>query len=242
MNSTLCTICMRGGSQGVKNKNCKLINGKPLMYYTIRQAIKAKIFDHVMVSTDSKKILKIAKSYGADGWFLRPKKLASDHSPKVPAIKHALFQAEKHYNKKFDIVIDLDATAPLRKVEDIINAYKVFIKKKPDYLITGTKSRKNPYFNIVEIVNKKVKKVKMIKKMVFRRQDAPKTFDMNASIYIWNKKTLMNSGNSLETYNKKKVILYEMPDSRSLDIDSELDFQLVEFLLKKNKNDKKLFQ
>ena len=78
--------------------------------------------------------------------------------------------------------------------------------------------------------------------MIFRRQDAPKTFDMNASIYIWNKKTLMNSGNSLETYNKKKVILYEMPDSRSLDIDSELDFQLVEFLLKKNKNDKKLFQ
>ena len=67
---------MRGGSQGVKNKNFKLINGKPLMYYTIKQAIKSKIFDHIVVSTDSKKILKIAKSYGADGWFLRPKKLA----------------------------------------------------------------------------------------------------------------------------------------------------------------------
>jgi|TARA_Y100000294_G_C8526521_1_gene325161 CMP-N,N'-diacetyllegionaminic acid synthase len=233
---------MRGGSQGVKNKNCKLINGKPLMYYTIRQAIKSKIFDHVMVSTDSKKILKIAKSCGADGWFIRPKKFSFNSSPKLPAIQHALKEAEKFYNNKFNFIVDLDATSPLRKVEDIINAYKVFIKKKPDLLITGTKSRKNPYFNIVEIVNKKVKKVKIIKKMIFRRQDAPKTFDMNASIYIWNKKTLMNSGNSLETYNKKKVILYEMPDSRSLDIDSELDFQLVEFLLKKNKNDKKLFQ
>ena len=74
MNSTLCTICMRKGSQGVKNKNYRLINGKPLMYFTIKQAIKAKIFDHIVVSTDSKKMLKIAKSYGADGWFLRPKK------------------------------------------------------------------------------------------------------------------------------------------------------------------------
>ena len=70
MNSILCTICMRGGSQGVKNKHTKLINGKPLMYYTIKQAIKSKIFDHIVVSTDSKKILKKARSYGAEGCFL----------------------------------------------------------------------------------------------------------------------------------------------------------------------------
>ena len=77
---------MRGGSQGLKNKNYRLINGKPLMYFTIKQAIKAKIFDHIVVSTDSKKILKIAKSYGADAWFLRPKKLASNRSQKVPSV------------------------------------------------------------------------------------------------------------------------------------------------------------
>ena len=69
---------MRSESKGVKNKNIKLINGRPLMYYTIKQAIKSRIFDHIVVSTDSKKILKIAKSYGADAWFLRPKKLASN--------------------------------------------------------------------------------------------------------------------------------------------------------------------
>ena len=82
----LCTVCMRSGSKGVKNKNLKIINKKPLMYYTISQAIKSKIFDNIVVSTNSKKILKKAKSYGADGWFLRPKKLSSDYSPKVPAI------------------------------------------------------------------------------------------------------------------------------------------------------------
>ena len=91
---------------------------------------------------------------------------------------------------------------------------------------------------MVEIVNKKVKKVKIIKKMIFRRQDAPKTYDMNASIYIWNRKTLMNSGSDIAALSrniKEKVVLYEMPYSRSIDIDSELDFKLVEFLLKKEK-------
>ena len=97
MSTTLCTICMRKGSQGLKNKNLKRINGKPLMYYTIKQAIKSKIFDHVVVSTDSNKILKYAKSYGAEGWFLRPKKLATNKSSKVAAIKHTFIEAEKFY-------------------------------------------------------------------------------------------------------------------------------------------------
>jgi len=155
MNSTLCTICMRSGSQGVKNKNSKIINGKPLMYYTIKQAIKSRLFDHIVVSTDSKKILNKAKFYGAEGWFIRPKKLATNKSSKIPVLQHALKQSEKYYKKKFNLIVDLDVTSPLRKVEDIINAYKIFIKQKSDILITGTKSKKNPYFNIVEIVKKK---------------------------------------------------------------------------------------
>ena len=236
MNTTLCTICMRKESQGVKNKNIKLINGKPLMYFTIKQAIKSKIFDHVVVSTDSKKILRDAKTYGAEGWFKRPKKLSTNSSSKIKAIRHALIKAEKHYDIKFNFIVDLDVTSPLRKVEDIINAYKLFIKKKADILITGNKSKKNPYFNVVEIVNKKVKKIKNPKQHVFRRQDAPPTYDMNASIYIWNRKTLINSNSvikGLEQNSTTKVVLYEMPESRSIDIDSKLDFQLVQFLLKK---------
>ena len=229
--SILCTICMRSGSKGVKNKNIKLINNKPLMYYTIKQALKSKIFNQIVVSTDSKKLLKCAKLYGAEGWFIRPKKLSLDVSPKIAVIKHALLQSEKYYNKKFNFIVDLDVTSPLRKVEDIINAFKLFIKKKGDVLITGAKSRRSPYFNIVEIVNKKVQKVKSIRKNFFRRQDVPQTYDMNASIYIWNRETLISSN----TLFKGKTIFYEMPESRSIDIDSELDFKIVELLLKKNK-------
>ena len=220
---------MRGGSKGVKDKHIRAINGKPLMYFTIKQAIKSKIFDQVIVSTDSKKILKIAKSCGADGWFLRPKNLALTTSPKVPAIKHALLQAEKFYNKRFDIIVELDATSPLREIKDITNAYKFFIKKKANMLITGCKSRKNPYYNMVEIINNKLKKVKKSKKNIYRRQDAPKTYDCNASIYIWNRKSLIN----FKSFFTKKTIFYEMPETRSIDIDTEFDFQLVEFLLKK---------
>ena len=91
---------------------------------------------------------------------------------------------------------------------------------------------------MVEKVNKKVKVVKKIKKTFFtRRQDCPKTYDMNASIYIWNRRSVMNPGSNLEAYDKEKVILYEMSASRSIDIDSKLDFKIVEFLLK-NKHKK----
>ena len=222
---------MRSGSRGVKNKNIKLIKGRPLMYYTIKQAIKSRIFDHIVVSTDSKKILKIAKSYGADGWFLRPKKLSLDTSKKDSAIRHALFQAEKFYNKKFEIIIDLDVTSPLRKTSDILKAYKFFIKRKANILFSGCKSKKNPYFNMIEIVNNKAQIAKKLKKNIYRRQDAPKTYDANASVYIWNRKSLINFLSSPI----RKTVFYEMPESRSIDIDSELDFRLVEFLLKKEK-------
>ena len=227
---------MRSGSQGVRNKNMKLINGKPLMYYTIKQAIKSKLFDNIVVSTDSKKILAKAKSYGAEGWFMRPKRLASNTCSKIPVIKHALREAEKFYSKKFKYIIDLDVTSPLRSVEDIINAYKTLIKNKGDVLVSVTKSKKNPYFNMVEIIKKKVKNVKIVKKKIFRRQDAPITYDMNASIYIWNRNNLMHSKSViLEKATTSKTVFYEMPGIRSIDIDSKLDFEIVEFLLKKRK-------
>lgn len=230
MSSNLCIISMRAGSKDVKNKNFKLINGKPLMYYTIKQAIKSKIFDHIIVSTDSKKILKFAKSYGAEGWFLRPKRLASSRSKKVPVIKHAFFEAEKFYNKNFETIIDLDVTSPLRKIDDIIKAHKFFIKKKANILITGCKSKKNPYFNMFELKNNKIQKIKKLKKNIYRRQDAPTTYDFNASIYIWKRESLIN----FKSFFSNKAVFYEMPENRSIDIDSELDFKLVEFLLKES--------
>lgn len=227
----LCTICARSGSKGLKNKNIKKINGKNLICFTIEQAIKSKIFDNIVISTDSEKIQKITKKYQnkIGCWFLRSKSLSTDKAPKIPVIKDALKRSEEYFKKKFDYVIDLDPTSPLRLVKDIKIAFKLFKQKKADLLITGCESRKNPYFNMFEIKNKKAKIVKKHKNTsFFNRQSSPKVYEMNASIYIWKRKSLITARKLF----LNNTIAYIMPYERSIDIDSELDFQFVKKLIK----------
>ena len=229
MNKVLCTICMRSGSKGVPGKNFRNLHGKPLMAYTIDQAKQSALFDYVIVSTDSVQIAETAKQYGAEAWFVRPAELATDTAPKLPVIRHALLEAEKYYGHEFDILVDLDATSPLRSVQDIKKSYEQFNAGGADILITGSPSRKNPYFNMVEIVDGRVRKVKESQSTPARRQDAPLVYDMNASIYIWKRKVLLEC----ETLFTAKTSLYVMPEERSIDVDTELDWELVELLIGK---------
>ncbi len=226
----LCTICARGGSKGVKNKNIRPLNGKPMIAYTIEQAQKSKLFDHIVVSTDSDEIATVALQYGAEVFFKRSAALSSDTAGKLDVIKDAFLKSEKHYNQNFSHLIDLDATAPLRDINDIINAYNQFLKDDNDNLITGMPSRRSPYFNLVELNEEgKVVLSKPLDKKLLRRQDVPKSYDMNASIYIWKRDALLNN----DTLFLEKTGLYIMPEERSIDIDSELDFEFVEFLMRK---------
>lgn len=218
---------MRKGSSEVKNKNLKIIKGKPLMYYTINQAIKSKIFDNIVVSTDSIKILKLSKKYGAEGWFLRPKKYSNNKISKREAIIHALEKAEDKYSIKYDLVFDLDVTSPLRKISDIKNALKMLISKKASNLFSVTDAKKNPYFNMVEFKNNKFDLVVPGKKIT-SRQTAPKVYEMNASIYIWKRNYLLKS----KTLFGDKTVLFYMPQERSIDIDSNFDFKMVKELIK----------
>ena len=234
----LCTICMRGGSKEIVNKNIKKIGGKPLMSYTISQALKSKLFDLVMVSTDSKKLFNCAVKYGATGWFLRPKKLATDDSVFMPTMRHALKKAEKFKKKKFDIIFNLHVTAPLRNIKDIKNSYEQFISEKSNKLISVTPCKRNPYFNMLEKVKNKVQIVKKNKKKIGRRQDAPNVYDMNASIYIWKRKELLKINSRYDS----KTSLYIMPAERSIDIDSLFDWKLVDYILKKKNEKKTLFK
>ena len=226
----LCTICMRGGSKGVPRKNLRELHGKPLVAYTIEHARESALFEHIVVSTDSHEIAEVAKSFGVESWFLRPAELATDEAPKLLAIRHALQESEKHYGQIYDVIVDLDATSPLRKIEDIVGAYRQFLDEKADILISGCPSRKNPYFNMVEEVNGRIQKVKQLDSVPTRRQDAPEVYDMNASIYIWNRKALIEN----ETLFTDKTSLFIMPEERSLDIDTDLDWSFVEFIMKKS--------
>ena len=179
----LCTICARKGSKGLKGKNYLTLLGKPLIKHTIEQANKSKLFTKIVVSSDSKKIINISKKE-TDYAISRSKKLSNDHSSKVDAIKDALLRAEKHFKLRFDIVVDLDVTSPLRSKNDIKNALDLFIKKKPGNLVSGYKARRNPYFNQVMYKNSYLDVVCNSKKKIVRRQSAPQIYDLNASIYI----------------------------------------------------------
>jgi len=224
----LCTVCARGGSKGIKNKNIKKLFNKPLILHTLLQAKKSRIFDKIIVSTDSNKIINISKRK-VDYIVKRPKKLSTAKASKIFAIKHALIQAEINFKKKFDIVIDLDATSPLRNIGDIIKAKNKFVRNKYENLISVCHSRKNPYFNIVEKTKKGLKLVRETKKNYVRRQDAPDVYDINASIYIWKRAALLNTNKVVTNITG----FYIMPKIRSIDIDDYFDFKLVELLMKR---------
>ena len=229
--SILCTICARGGSKGIKNKALKKILGKPLIYYTIKQALNAKVFDKILLSTDSKKIQKIGKQYGIESWLLRPTNLSTDNVSKLKVIRHAFLSAEKYYKKKFDTCVDLDLTSPLRSLSDIKKAIKKFKKTNSSNLFSVTKANKNPYFNMVENKKNKVQLLKNEKKKIYSRQKAPKVYEMNASIYIFKRNFILNNKNII---NKSSSLFY-MPRERSIDIDDVFDLYLVKQLFKNGK-------
>ena len=224
----ICTICARGGSKGVKGKNIRPLNGKPLIAYSIEQAKQSGLFDVIAVSSDSDLILETAGSFGADYLIKRPDVLAIDQAAKLPVIKHCVAEVESLKGYAFDTIVDLDATSPLRSIEDIKAAVALLEDSGVSNVITAMPSRRSPYFNLVELNAKGfVELSKPLEMPVVRRQDAPKCFDMNASIYAWVRSTFLTSDSIFNDDTK----LYVMPEERSIDIDSELDFKFVEFLI-----------
>ncbi len=225
----LCTICARGGSKGVKNKNLKKFLGKPLIYYTISQAKKINRFTKIVCSSDSKNILNIAKKNKVDYALLRPKFLSNDKVEKLKAIKHCLINSEKFFKLKFDFIVDLDVTAPLRSIKDINKIISLISSKNNAHnILSLTPSRKNPYFNMVEIKrNNKLEIVKKISKKIHSRQKAPKVYEINAGIYAWKRKSLIKSCDLIN----KNTHYFIVPNSRSLDIDTPDDFKIVKSLL-----------
>ncbi|MFQ5957521.1 MAG: cytidylyltransferase domain-containing protein [Candidatus Brocadiales bacterium] len=225
----LSTICARGGSKGLPQKNIRTLAGKPLIAHTIETALSCKRLNRVIVSTDDQEIAEISRQYGAEVPFLRPEELAGDNSSKWPVLQHAVKYLENKESTAVDIVVDLDPTSPLRKVSDIEECIDKLIDERPDAVITVYEAYKNPYFNMVEFRDGRAFLSKDAGRPITSRQDAPKVYSMNASVYaIW--RDVLMSRDSLFTGNVKAVI---MPPERSVDIDREIDFDFVEFLIKK---------
>lgn len=229
----ICTICARGGSKGVVGKNSRELLGKPLLAWTIDQARATGLFAAIAFSSDSDQLLETAREAGADIAVKRPDEMATDTAPKLPAIRHCLEQAIARTGTTPDIFVDLDVTSPLRLSSDISGVVDLLRKSGARNVITGAPAHRSPYFNLVEArPDGSVGLSKAADPPIVRRQDAPRCFDMNASIYAWRVAAFLE--NPAVFYPDTR--LFEMPQERSVDINSELDFTLVELLLRKRQS------
>jgi N-acylneuraminate cytidylyltransferase len=183
--SVVAFIFARGGSKGLPGKNIRLLNGKPLIAWSIEHALNVKRIDRVIVSTDSEEIAKVAKQYGAEVPFIRPAELATDDSPEWLAWRHALNYLIETKGNLPDVMVSVPSTAPLRQLVDIENCLDEYEKGCADVVITVTAAHRNPYFNMVKVnQDGSVGLVNPPESTIARRQDAPLVYDMTTVCYV----------------------------------------------------------
>jgi N-acylneuraminate cytidylyltransferase/CMP-N,N'-diacetyllegionaminic acid synthase len=224
----LALIPARGGSKGLPRKNIKTLLGKPLIAWTIEQALASKYLDKVIVSTDDREIAEVSKKYSAEVPFIRPKELAEDDTKGINVILHVINWIEKN-NKKYDLIILLQPTSPLRTSEDIDNAISLFFLKKANAIVSVCEVDHHPLrantlpedgcmkdFIKPEITNK-------------NRQELPKYYRLNGAIYL----AYWDYLKEQKTFFGKKTFACIMPQDKSIDIDSEIDFELTKIIMKR---------
>jgi len=227
----ICFIAARGGSRGVENKNIRIIGGKPLIAHTIEKAIKSKIFSHVIVSTDSKRIVCISKKFNAEIPFMRPKNLATHNADGKDVILHGIKKLNS-LGYKFDILVSLDCTVPFIKISDIKRSIELMKKKKSSVICSVYEQHLNPYFNIAEINSKGyLQLAKSKKNRPKNRQDAPKVYQMNG-LYTINTKDFVKNGKKI--FDKMHPLVVDI--ETGLMIDTKFEFKLAELIMKNKLN------
>jgi CMP-N,N'-diacetyllegionaminic acid synthase len=225
-------IGARKGSKGVPRKNFRMMHGKPLIDWSLDQLLSHPLVDAVVVSTDDEEIYDHAVAKGCLKIGLRPAHLATDTAGKWGVWQHALEAAEALVGP-VEAFLDLDCTSPLRLPEDITAALELFREQRPDMVMSCCEARKNPYFNLVEPDATGALHVsKPLPGGVVARQQAPVVYEHAASTYVVDPAYLKRSKGLWEG----RVIPYLMPPERCVDIDTPLDFRLVEFLMEEAQN------
>lgn len=233
----LFTLCGRAGSKGVKGKNARDFLNIPLCWYSLagvvlytEQYLTNSDNYNIVLNTDSEDLIKLIKKVDIPVTILRrDESLAGDKVAKVAVIHDCLTRAEEQFGIVYDVVVDLDITSPLRKVNDIKNAIeKKLLRPEVDVVYSVTDSRRNPYFNMVKEENGFF--CKAISSNYTTRQEAPVFYDMNASIYAYSPKALKEKDHSTFFNSNCDAIL--MQDTGILDIDSEEDYELMQVIAK----------
>jgi CMP-N,N'-diacetyllegionaminic acid synthase len=236
----LITICARGGSKGIPNKNIKPIANLPLIAYSINcaKAFAQKHNAFLALSTDSKEIKHIANLYYQFDDYERPNELATDTAGKLPVLIDILNYTELKNKLTFDYLLDLDVTSPLRNMEDLDAAFEVLKNSSNGLnLFSVNHANRNPYFNMVEEnENGFYSLIKDLPDNVTSRQAAPKVYDLNASFYFYKRSFFTNQS---KTAIGKNSLIYIMPHT-CFDLDEPIDFDFMEYLIENNKLDFKL--
>jgi CMP-N-acetylneuraminic acid synthetase len=228
---SICFIGARGGSKGVPKKNIRLLNGKPLISYTIESALNSNIFDSVIVSTENEEIAKIAKKYGAEIPFMRPKELATDKAGMYEVILHGINNL-KSLGYNFDILVNRDCTVPFIRNKDIARTINILKRKKVDGVYGVYKQHHNPYFNMMEIDSKGfLQYSKKIGKKIKSRQSAPIVYQLNG-LFTINVNKLLKYGK----WHMPKILPHEIPTETGFMIDTEFEFQIAEMIASKKIN------
>jgi CMP-N-acetylneuraminic acid synthetase len=219
--STVAVIFARGGSKGLPQKNVRNFAGKPLIAWSIECALSMKSIQSVIVSTDSEEIAEVSMRFGAQVPFLRPKELATDHSPEWLSWKHALEFLSHSVNGLPEVMVSLPATAPLRLTTDIQNCLDEYSKGGCDAVITVTEAHRNPYFNMVRRKSDGTVRLVIEESDAKRRQDAPEVHDMATVCYVVNPHFVLSNHSLFEGRVKAVEV-----------IDSLLDFRIAEFIFR----------
>ncbi|WP_439151966.1 acylneuraminate cytidylyltransferase family protein [Winogradskyella sp.] len=224
----LVVITARGGSKGIPKKNIKLLDGKPLIQYSI--AIAKAIADKkdICFSSDSDEIISVASDLGLDITFKRPDELATDSANSQDVILHALEHYEKLNNTSYDAIVLLQPTSPFRTLKQVRECMELY-DNTIDMVVSAKLASANPYYNLYEEDNGFLKPSK--EGNFTRRQDCPDVWEFNGAIYVINSKALR--AQKMKAFSKVKK--YIMSEETSLDIDTPLDWKIAEFHLQDSK-------
>lgn len=226
----ICFIAARGGSKGVFRKNTRLIAGKPLIAHAIESALNSNIFSSVIVSSDDQEIISIAKKYGSEVPFSRPKKLATDKAAMRDVLLHGIKELYS-LGYKFDIFVSRDCTAPFIRHRDIAASIKLLQRKKCNAVFGVYKQHFNPYFNMMEIDERGF--LKMSKQAGDRpttRQSAPVVYQLNG-FFTYDSRKFLKYKDPIIIPN---VLPYEIPTETGWMIDTEMEFKIAELMLLNN--------
>lgn len=225
----LIIIPARGGSKGIPHKNIKLLNGKPLICYSIDIARQYTTDDNICVTTDDNEIISVVEQYGLKVPFVRPAELATDTASSNDVLVHALNFYETQ-GRQVDVIILLQPTSPFRKVSFVKEAVELY-NADLDMVVSVKETSANPYYNCFEEDKNGFLSIsKSIGHPITRRQDAPKVWEYNGSIYVINPTSLKDNGMQHFTRVKK----YPMSELYSVDIDCPFDWKVAELLLNEN--------